>query len=281
MKKDKPTPLVSVIVPTYNSQETVRQCLQSIRTQTYKRVEKIVVDRYSVDETTQIARQFKARVLFVTRERSTAKNLGARKADGEFLIFVDSDMELAPKIIEECVKLCTEKNFDAIVIPLITETLGFLAECRKLERELYNHDPNYFLMPRFFRKNTFLDVHGFDERLICGEDFDLARRYENRGYRIGTATSPIKHCEGKLSLKKIVLKAHYYGKSLLPFFSKEPTLVLRGYCPTRFARNIKRLLEQPVYLVGLITIKLFEYIAYLTGIFADALGRTLLTRERK
>lgn len=78
VKKHKPTPLISVVMPTYNSQRTVRQCLQSIQRQTYERVETIVVDHYSMDETTQIARQFNARVLFVTRERSTAKNLGAR-----------------------------------------------------------------------------------------------------------------------------------------------------------------------------------------------------------
>lgn len=281
MKKRKPALLVSVIIPTYNSQKTVRQCLTSIQKQTYKGIEAIVVDRYSTDETTQIAKQSEATVLFVTRERSTAKNLGARKANGEFLLFIDSDMELNPKTVEECVKLCTEKKFDAAVVPLTTDALGFLAKCRKLERELYNYDPNYFLMPRFFRTNTFLNVLGFDENLICGEDFDLARRYEKQGYRIGMTISPIKHLEGKLSLKKIVLKAHYYGKNLAPFFSKEPTLVLRGYCPTRFARSIKCLLGQPTYLVGLATIKLFEYIAYLTGIFADALGRTQLIRDRK
>lgn len=280
MKNRKP-PLVSVIIPTYNSQKTIRQCLQSIGSQSYERIETIVVDRFSMDETAQIARQFKAKVLSLNRERSAAKNLGARKANGEFLLFMDSDMELNPNIIKECVEFCTEKNFEAVAIPETNVAVGFLAKCRKLERELYNNDRNFFLMPRFFRKNTLLNVHGFDEKLICGEDFDLARRYEKQGYRIGMATSSITHLEGRLSFKKIVLKAHYYGKSFTSFFSKEPALVLRGYCPTRFAWNINRLLEQPICLVGLAIIKLFEYIAYLTGIFADTLGRMPLMRNRR
>jgi len=279
VKNQEPAPLVSVIIPTYNSQKTIRRCLKSIERQTYKRIETLIVDRYSTDETTQIAKQFKAKVLSLNSERSAAKNFGHEKADGNFLFFVDSDMELNPKIIEECVRLCTEKNFDAVVIPETTVAIGFLAECRKLERELYNHDPNFSLMPRFFRRSTFLDVQGFDEKLICGEDFDLARRYERQGYRIGIAVSPIKHLEGRLYLKKIVLKAHYYGKSLIPFFSKKPTLMLRGYSPTRFAWNIQSLLKQPIYFLGVAALKLFEYIAYLTGIFAYALEKAPLMRD--
>ncbi|MEM3823532.1 MAG: glycosyltransferase family 2 protein [Candidatus Bathyarchaeia archaeon] len=155
MKNAKDEPLVSVIIPTYNSQTTLRQCLQSIQKQTYKKLETIVVDRHSTDETVQIAKNFKTKLFYVTQERSTAKNFGAKNACGEYLLFLDSDMELSPRVVEECVKLCEGKNFDAAVVPLITDAVGFLAECRKLEVELYSYDPNYFLMPRFFRKTVF------------------------------------------------------------------------------------------------------------------------------
>ena len=279
MKSAKDKPLVSVIIPTYNSQTTLRQCLQSIQKQTYKRIETIVVDRHSTDETVQIAKNFKVKLFYVTQERSTAKNLGAKNARGKYLLFLDSDMELSSHVVEECVKLCEKKDFDAAVVPLVTVAFGFLAECRKLEVELYSHDPNQFLMPRFFRKTVFFKVGGFDEKLICGEDFDLARRCEMQGYRIGRITTPIKHLEGTLSLKKMVLKAHYYGKNLLPFFSKEPTLVLRGYCPTRFAWNIKHLLKKPANLAGLAMIKLIEYIAYFIGILNSTFGRFLPKRS--
>jgi len=279
VKKHKATPLVSVIIPTYNSQKTIRQCLQSVEKQTYKRIETIVVDRYSVDGTTQIAKQFKAKVFSLNCERSTAKNFGIKKAYGDFILLLDSDMELNPKTIEECVSLCEEKNFDAVVIPETTVAYGFLGKCRKLERDLYNHDPNFFLMPRFFRKKLLLDTFGFDEKLVCGEDFDLARRYEKQGYRIGIADSQIKHLEGYVSLKKAVLKAYYYGKNITSLFSKEPTLALREYCPTRFVFNIKQLLEKPTYMVGLAALKLFEYTAYSIGIFADVLGVTRIARE--
>jgi glycosyltransferase involved in cell wall biosynthesis len=248
--------------------------LQSVEKQVYSRLETIVIDKYSTDDTQRIARQHQAKLFQQNSERSAAKNFGAKKAKGDFLLFADSDMNLDPKIVEECVQLCREKGFDAAVIPEVTVADNFLARCRKLERELYDNDPNFFLMPRFFKRQTFLDVQGFDETLVCGEDFDFARRYEKRGYHIGTVTSQIRHLEGNLPLRKIVLKAHYYGKSLRSFVSKEPALILRGYCPTRFAWNIRSLLKHPSYSVGLAMIKLFEYAAYLTGIFAEILGRT-------
>jgi glycosyltransferase involved in cell wall biosynthesis len=244
-------------------------------------VEKIVVDRHSEDETVQIAKHFGAKLFDVSLERSTAKNLGARQASGDFLLFADSDMELHPKTIEECVGLCLERDFDAIAIPLTTIAFGFLANCRKLEVELYADDPNSSLMPRFFARKTLLSIDGFDESLVCGEDYDLARRYEKQGYAIGMATFPIKHLEGRLSLKGIVLKAHYYGKTIVPLFSKEPTLALRGYCPTRFAWNARRLLRQPACLAGISMIKLCEYVAYVTGVFTDVLSRNPIIRDRK
>jgi len=268
-------PHVSVVIPTFNARKTIEQCLQSVEKQTYSRLETIAVDRYSTDDTQQIVKQRQAKLFIQNSERSAAKNFGAKKARGDFLLFVDSDMDLDPKIVEECVELCLEKGFSAAVIPEVTVADNFLAKCRKLERELYNSDPNFFLMPRFFEKRSFFDVLGFDETLVCGEDFDLARRYEKRGYHIGTATSQIKHLEGNLPLRKIVLKAHYYGKSLRSFVSKEPTLVLRGYCPTRFVWNLRNLLKHPAYSVGLVMIKLLEYAAYVTGIVTDALGRTV------
>jgi len=275
VKVRKLLPLVSVVVPTYNSWKTIGQCLQSIERQTYERLETIVVDRRSTDDTPRIVRQHRAKLFFQNSERSAAKNSGARKARGEFLLFVDSDMDLSPKVVEECVELCLERGFSAVVIPEVTVADNFLAKCRKLERELYENDPNFFLMPRFFNKYAFFGVRGFDETLVCGEDFDLARRYERRDYRIGTAAAQIRHLEGSLRLKKIVLKAHYYGKSLRSFVSKEPAIVMRGYSPTRFAWNIRRLLKHPAYSFGIAVIKLFEYTAYLTGIFADVLGRML------
>ena len=70
-------PLVSVIIPTFNSEKNIKRCLQSIRTQEYRRVETIVVDSYSTDRTVEESRKLGAKVLLLKGERSEAKNYAA------------------------------------------------------------------------------------------------------------------------------------------------------------------------------------------------------------
>lgn len=177
-------PLVSIIVPVYNSQRTIKQCLQSIKNQTYKKTETIVVDRHSKDKTAQIAKNFKTRLLYVTKERSTAKNYAAKEAKGDFLLFIDSDMRLASETVEECVKKSLETNADAIVIPLKSISHGLLSECRKKERESLSSLSEFMEAPRFFRKTAFLRTGGYDENIVCGEDFDLTKRFKKKAIKL-------------------------------------------------------------------------------------------------
>jgi probable beta-1,3-galactosyltransferase len=55
-------PLVSVIIPTYNSSRTLEKCLKSIKNQTYKNIEIIVVDNNSIDNTKEIAKKYTGKV---------------------------------------------------------------------------------------------------------------------------------------------------------------------------------------------------------------------------
>lgn len=262
-------PLVSVVVPTFNSGKTLALCLQSIRSQTYANVETIVVDNYSRDNTVRIAEEFDARVLLLASERSSARNLGAEEAQGDFVFFVDSDMELTPKVVEECVMVCLQKGVNAVIVPELFGGEGFLAECRKMEREMRVRD-RFSEAPRFFRRGVFQSVGGFDENLVSGEDFDLGLRVERGGHKIGRVGAEIKHCEGELSMKRIVLKTYYYGKTLPYYVRKNPSLAMKTSCPIRYLRNFKMFREHPIQFMGFVVIKLVEYIAYVTGALSMA-----------
>jgi len=92
------TPLVSVIVPVLNEQDTVYRTVQSLHDQTYPHIEIIFVDDGSSDETPRMCRELVARYPNVRHFQSTersgksaALNLGARYARGEVLCFVDAD----------------------------------------------------------------------------------------------------------------------------------------------------------------------------------------------
>ena len=94
-------PLVSIIVPVYNAQNSVARCLESICGQTYQELEIIVLNDGSKDDSLTICNQFCAkdpRVTVVDKENeglSITRNVGMRLAQGKYLQFVDSDDHLA------------------------------------------------------------------------------------------------------------------------------------------------------------------------------------------
>src|SRR5687768_3411679 len=79
---DDPLPLVSVVVPTRNSQRTIERCLRSIREQSYPAIELVVVDNFSTDDTFQISTELADLVISAGPERSAQRNLGIERASG-------------------------------------------------------------------------------------------------------------------------------------------------------------------------------------------------------
>lgn len=93
-------PTVSFIMPTLNSQRTIRASLQSIRSQDFdpKKIEILVIDGGSTDATLQIAREFQCRVLSNPRiQQEYAKHIGLLQAKGDYAVFLDSDEEFSSK----------------------------------------------------------------------------------------------------------------------------------------------------------------------------------------
>ena len=126
-------PLVSVIVPTRNSEKFIGKCLESISKQTYSRIEIIVVDNNSTDRTKEIAKKFTKKVYNKGPERSAQRNYGAKMSKGSFVLFIDSDMVLTSKVVGECV-LSIGK---AVIIPEKSFGKGFWAKCKALEKSFY------------------------------------------------------------------------------------------------------------------------------------------------
>jgi len=276
-------PLVSIIIPTYNSHRRLQQCLTSISRQTYQRIETLVVDRYSTDGTAREARKAGARVLFLDAERSEARNYGAENAAGDFVLFIDSDMLLTPTLVEECVQELCLRGLDAVVIPEQPVGKGRIAEWRTLEKRSLSNS-GLGEIPRFFRKTAFLDIGGYDVKLVCGEDFDFHERFERRGRKTGKIRSTIFHVEGDLSPFRLLSKAYYYGKTFPALLKKNPRKTLRRYTCMRLAsvRNAGKTQGDTASLLGLHTLKFLESAAYVGGILShmvQGLSQKMATRR--
>lgn len=99
-------PLVSVIVPVYNVENYLTECLDSLVNQTYSNIEIICIDDGSTDNSPKILNQYKqsySNIKTITTEnqgQAHARNLGLKEATGDFIMFVDSDDWIAVEAVE-------------------------------------------------------------------------------------------------------------------------------------------------------------------------------------
>src|ERR1035437_7792327 len=142
-------PLVSVIIPTKNSSRTLEACLKSIKDQSYKNIELIVVDNNSTDDTKEIAKKYTDKVFNYGPERSAQRNSGAKQAKGEYLLIHDSDIYFNVDSDKECVELSRAENCDAIILPEKSIGIGFWAKVKAFERSFYVGN-DLIEAPRFF-----------------------------------------------------------------------------------------------------------------------------------
>lgn len=258
--------LVSVIVPTRNSAETIEKCLISIEQQTYKNIEVIIVDQQSDDSTLKKCSKFNIKILSAPKSKfytppTASRNIGAKLAKGKYLLHIDSDMELMPRVVEECVRKCEYEGFGAIVIHEIDIAKGYWGKCKALERSCYAGDSD-IEGARFVIKEIFDAIGGYDESLSSGEDWDINQRYMSIT-KLSDIESFIKHHQGKLNLLKMIKKKYHYGKSLHNYIKKHLDMAKKQIVLIRpvYIRNWRRLACDPLHTAGFLFMRCCEFSA--------------------
>jgi len=268
-------PLVSVVVPTKNSESTVEDCLRSIKRQTYSNIETIVVDNYSTDKTREIAEKNGARVYLIGPERTSQMNFGTRKAQGKYVYFVGSDFVLEPLIVEEAVVKCEGEGYDAVAVHNTSDpSISFWSKVRKLERDCYKDD-DLNVGARFFKTEVFDTVGGFDETLVAAEDYDLQNRVVEKGFRVGRIRSQEIHIGEPRTLSEIVRKHFYYGKSIQNYVNKNPRMYKRQLSPVRLSyfRHVSRFAKNPELAAGFVVYQFVRYFSTAIGLLVTELER--------
>lgn len=207
--------LVSVIVTTKNSGNTLESCLLSVKNQSYKHIELIVIDNNSTDQTNEITQRYTNNMYQKGPERSAQRNLGIEKSKGEFLLFLDSDMILSPKVVEECVQKID--GYVGLYIPEIVIGNTFWATIRTFERSFYNE--TVIDAVRFIPKNLADKINGFDEKLFAGEDWDFNIRINQLG-KTRSINSALFHDETNTNVKNYLSKKSYYSANLKVYKNK-------------------------------------------------------------
>ena len=168
--------LVSVIITTKNEEKNMKNILESLKNQTFKDFEVVVVDNKSSDKTKEISKEYGALVFDKGPERSAQRNYGVSKASGKYVLILDADMILEPDVLDECVKKFKEdSDLKKITIKEIPMGEGFWSKCKRLELEFYSKNPKAKThAARFFEKKVFEEFGGYDPDLktgICQKEF--------------------------------------------------------------------------------------------------------------
>jgi GT2 family glycosyltransferase/polysaccharide pyruvyl transferase WcaK-like protein len=237
-----------------------------------------MVDRDSTDCTKEIAGAFTPHVYNQGPERSAQRNFGVASATGDYVAIIDSDMELTPEVIEQCVAaIQDDPGVAGVIIPELSFGDGFWSRCKALERSFYPGQDS-IEAARFFARQTYIDLGGYDELLVSGEDWDFSQRVAAQG-KLARISALIRHNEGRISLLKTMRKKHYYAKYAANYLAKNPQLPLTSPSgpiaryKLYFSRPAK-LLKNPVVGLGMIFMKTAEYAAGGAGYASVILKRS-------
>lgn len=246
----------------------MERCLRTIKNQSYRHIELIVVDNNSTDKTPEIAKKYADKFYTKGPERSAQRNFGAKKSKGRYLLIHDSDIYFHKDSVKECVELAEQTNCKAIILPEKSIGIGYWAKVKAFERSFYVGN-DLIEAARFFDKKVFLKIGGYDEDLNAFEDWDLnnrIRKYTNKIYRTKLL---LMHDEGELNISNIKKKKEDYAKYFYLYQKKNRVIsnnqrnIFKRFSPFKVLING---LLHPLLLFGLFVLKLNEFISFKKGL---------------
>lgn len=186
---------VSVIIPVHNKETYIRKCIESVLGQTYPKIEVLVVDDASADDSVSLAQHYEQRysnVRLLVNDRnqgvSRSRNLGAEKAAYKYLCFLDADdFFVSSNAIEDMLAIARENTCafgrfvladkDGAIRETSTPTVkGFEAKGSSIAKIIGEWNQMGFPRNYLVYKETFLKVGGFDLPFNYNEDVHLVAK---------------------------------------------------------------------------------------------------------
>lgn len=257
------TPLVSVIITSYNREDFIKEAIDSVLASSYKNIEVIIVDDCSTDSTYEIAKEYQQKhrniKLFRNKEnigQFENRNKAATYSEGKYLKFVDSDDAIFPDGIQYCVE--EMEKYPEASLGLLYLNNKNLKDSKVMSSEnvIRNHFFDLSILGigpsgTIFRKQEFDNCKGFDVR------FDLAAdNYLNIKM---AALAPVvllpkvffkyRMHEGQVfNQKKMIIYSYLYNKELylngnLPLTKEELNYLLQKLEKRHFANMVKYLFD--------------------------------------
>ena len=262
-------PLVSVVVPTRNSEAHLAQCLDAVAAQTYPSIELIVVDNHSSDSSLEIAARYTDKVFTKGPERTSQLNFGFGLAAGKYVYYTGSDLWSDADLVEQAVRRCEEDGFDAVYMNVVTDASepNLWQRVRALERRCYYKEPG-MSAARFYRKEVIETLGGLDESLSgVSDDLEFQHRIDVAGFRTAFIDADEHNLAEYDSLGTIVARSLYYGSQIRGYMNKHPDHTKRQYRLVRseFVKNKDLLLRDKRLFAAFVAYKSVQYAAAAAG----------------
>lgn len=206
-------PKVSVIVPAYNEEEVIGDCIKSLLEQNYENIEIIFVDDGSTDKTLEIVKSFKSVKVFEQNHGGpgNARNLGSQESKGEILSFVDADMTFDKNFIKNLIRPIIHDGeigtIDGVQIALNQDNIW--SKC--WGRYFMERKSDYGWVYRAMLKSEFERLGGFDPKYGYADDRTFFIKYGARSKRVKDAICYHKNAE---SLSEVYKQSVWIGSSV-------------------------------------------------------------------
>lgn len=187
----------SIIIPVFNGEKTIKECLESLLNQQGKKnYEIIVVDDGSTDSTSEIAKKFSGKIKYIFQKNvgpAKARNNGAKNARGEMLVFIDSDCIAEKNWLEEMLKPFSDSEVKGVQGSYKTKQRDIIARFAQIEieeryKKMSKKSSIDFIgsYSAAYRKEIFDKAGGFDERfpVASGEDPELSYKLAKSGNKL-------------------------------------------------------------------------------------------------
>ncbi len=177
--------MLSIVIPTLNEEKYLPKLLDSIKNQSFKDYEIIVVDANSKDKTRPTAKKYGCRIVNGGKP-PIARNKGAKAAKGDILFFIDADCIIGKDFLKKSLDEIKRKNLDVAgcyVRPLGKKAIDNIAFALfnfwiYATQLFYPHAPGSGI---FCKKSLHNKIKGFDEEISLSEDMDYVRRAGKHG----------------------------------------------------------------------------------------------------
>lgn len=223
-------PGVSIVIPVMNRADELRRCLTSLAALTYpqEKLQIIVVDDGSNDDSPHVAREFSALLVpsgGTGRGPAAARNVGAAKATGEILAFIDSDCSASKNWLDELIPAFNNPEMAAVggqVDGMCTESAvdryeAVMSSLSVSSRERTgNRGTDTFYLPScnlLVRRSAFRSSGGFKDTMHVGEDVDLTWRLRDNGWTISYLPAGNVLHEHRSSIRSFMSRRFDYGTS--------------------------------------------------------------------